>query len=648
MKEIAGDLHILHISDLHISSAVLGNRYGKLLSDIKKQTKYIKQIILVVTGDIVTKGRLKEYTPAAVKFFSKLKQILGTKVVDVEIVPGNHDITRDYICDYNLCFKDALDGYFILSTQILKLFGIINEGDGNIKHAYGTTMIKYAGKYICFLRIDTSWYIPNNQFVDHVSKCIKETQIEDINDSQKKAEIRRNMDGRVDTYRESQQEAMKEDLNRCAEIAENDSSSVVIEIAIAHHPLSWLLKTPCERYKDFLQSRGLHGIDIWLCGHAHDVQIHYNNDNNQSTILLMTGVVGEETSRITHRYSIYQLNLERNMCAIQIRSAKTDRDFNDDDSLFPTETSKECGHFCYPIKALTPGAVVPLNTSLGVRSKELYVDQNVVTLMRSTVSRMSDLGIRLMELVRDAIIEVYEGMMNSVDLDKEEECIYDAIYGGNTKILKSDWWKSHLMKIDANQILQILLDDICENVLAVIRMTNREDLKLRRTATFDENADCWPRAWRIHFRVLQKRQKGKEPQYKCVAQSGQSLAKDVPWESLIKKAYQHKRKTLIYSANDVDNVIDTDWDDFLTAVLNFDENILKIDSHNMPCITWGVSVKGDTYERRYVGKRILYLLEFFDVNRVLSKAVGEFVRRTGIFLREGILKRGDSYASKTH
>ena len=134
----------------------------------------------------------------------------------------------------------------------------------------------------------------------------------------------------------------------------------------------------------------------------------------------------------------------------------------------------------------------------------------------------------------------------------------------------------------------------------------------------------------------------------CVAQSGQSLAKDVPWESLIKKAYQHKRKTMIYSANDVDNVIDTDWDDFLTAVLNFDENILKVDSHNMPCITWGVSVKGDTYERRYVGKRILYLLEFFDVNRVLSKAVGEFVRRTGIFPREGILKRGDSYASKTH
>lgn len=648
MKEVIGDLHILHISDLHISSAALGNRYNKLLSDIKKQTKYIKQIILVITGDIVSKGKVKEYTPAALHFFTRIKQIIGEKIIDVEIVPGNHDISRDYICNTRMTFTDALKGYFELATQILKLFGIKKDSDDNIKHAFGTTMIKYAGKYICLLRIDTSWYIPEKQLNEHVSKCIEEAMSAGRKDVLCDSEIQKSRNRRIEAYRESQQEALKDDLNRCVEVAENGASSIVIEIAIAHHPLSWLLKTPCERYKDFLQSRGLHGIDIWLCGHAHDVQIHYNNDNNQSTILLMTGVVGEETDRITHRYSVYQLNLERNMCAMQIRSAKTGREFEDDDSLFPTEISKECGHFCYPIKALTPGAVLPLNTSVGGRCKELYVDQNVVTLMRSTVSRMSDLGIRLMELVRNAINDVCDGMANSVDTDKDEETIYDAIYGRNVKIFKSEWWKSQLAKIDVNQIFQGLLNDICENVLAVIRMENKEDRKLRRTATFDENAEYWPLAWRVHFRVLQKRHKGKKPHYVCVAQSGQSFAKDVPWDSLIKNAYQHKRKTLVYSANDIDNVIDTDWDDFLTAVLKFDENTLKIDSHNMPCMTWGISVKGDTYERRYVGKRVLYLLEFFDLNRVLSEAVCEFLQRTGIILREGILKKGDAYASKIH
>lgn len=53
------DITILHLSDLHINSMYASCSYSlnKMLEDIQNQTRCLKNIVIVVTGDIVHKGK---------------------------------------------------------------------------------------------------------------------------------------------------------------------------------------------------------------------------------------------------------------------------------------------------------------------------------------------------------------------------------------------------------------------------------------------------------------------------------------------------------------------------------------------------------------------------------------------------------------
>ena len=63
------DFHILHLSDLHISGKVLGDRFDIMLNDIEKNTKAIKSLVVVITGDIASKGQVVRSEKAILDFF---------------------------------------------------------------------------------------------------------------------------------------------------------------------------------------------------------------------------------------------------------------------------------------------------------------------------------------------------------------------------------------------------------------------------------------------------------------------------------------------------------------------------------------------------------------------------------------------------
>ena len=69
-------------------------------------------------------------------------------------------------------------------------------------------------------------------------------------------------------------------------------------------------------------------------------RFHFDNDNNQSTVVLMTGVGTEETGKDRHRYSLYKFSLIRNIFAIKVRAALTGGKFENDNSFghFPHVT----------------------------------------------------------------------------------------------------------------------------------------------------------------------------------------------------------------------------------------------------------------------------------------------------------------------
>ncbi len=136
------EFNIVHLSDLHIKGNYLSATLTNLISSIKKQTEGMKNIILVVSGDVIDKGQYmtclkqdckeKKLNETALSFFRQLKtaledwielpvghlpqtqtnspitngnekpsckQWLSKRVIDVQIVSGNHDkdISPQYI-----------------------------------------------------------------------------------------------------------------------------------------------------------------------------------------------------------------------------------------------------------------------------------------------------------------------------------------------------------------------------------------------------------------------------------------------------------------------------------------------------------------------------------------------------------------------
>lgn len=81
--ENMNDFTILHLSDLHFNKKEqLPDLMVNLLSDIKEQLKYINNLIIVVTGDLVHRGNY-EYKNSVLTFFEKLSDMVGSKAKDI-------------------------------------------------------------------------------------------------------------------------------------------------------------------------------------------------------------------------------------------------------------------------------------------------------------------------------------------------------------------------------------------------------------------------------------------------------------------------------------------------------------------------------------------------------------------------------------
>lgn len=93
---LMNDLTILHLSDLHfdLTGAQPYKLYKSLLNDINNELKYSKDIVIVVTGDLVNRANFQS-EDLVLRFFKELKDIIIEKTLltihGIFFVPGNHD-----------------------------------------------------------------------------------------------------------------------------------------------------------------------------------------------------------------------------------------------------------------------------------------------------------------------------------------------------------------------------------------------------------------------------------------------------------------------------------------------------------------------------------------------------------------------------
>ena len=153
------DLCIVHLSDLHFAEGVPRPVFEHLIQDLGKQIKNDRDIAFVVTGDLVSKGRIKENEENVLHFFKGICDVFPPEanLLDVEIVPGNHDGVRaDKKTKYNNgSYLNDLSDYEHLSASLYGEFGRIGHGITS-KNVSGNCSIDFYGRRIEFVRLDTS------------------------------------------------------------------------------------------------------------------------------------------------------------------------------------------------------------------------------------------------------------------------------------------------------------------------------------------------------------------------------------------------------------------------------------------------------------------------------------------------------------
>ena len=106
----------VHLSDIHFGQEKGGtirihnDVKDRLIDDVKLVAQNLESgraAGIVVTGDIAYGGRTSEYTEAAA-WLDNVADAAGCDLVDIQVVPGNHDIDRDEITELTKLMLDEI------------------------------------------------------------------------------------------------------------------------------------------------------------------------------------------------------------------------------------------------------------------------------------------------------------------------------------------------------------------------------------------------------------------------------------------------------------------------------------------------------------------------------------------------------------
>ena len=638
------DIYILHLSDLHISNGIISPVLLALLSDLPRRLRNVHKLIVAVTGDVISSGDYARNRAPAVDFFGRLLKAIPSwcEIVAFEMVPGNHDCIRP------TCKNNQNDGKYLPSTSEFEslykeLFDLFKPQVATDRSwGYGVTDVPYNGRTIRIVRSDTSCYITDEEMRKEVEADISASSGTTYVQATV-CDARRNA---LNKKAKTQASALKSEMEAHWVNCENIGNPVVLTIALSHFPLTWL-QSDGERIKEILFNRGLDGVDLWLCGHAHRSQLYYNNDDSQSVLMLMTGIGRKEKLTDRQRYSVYRIGVERNSCSVEVLETKDGRTFSSDVKEDELDSEKVYDFTCFPLRQSTAGAILRLNAGVVANAKGFALDGVAFGLVRAMPLRMSLLW---------AIVER--------EAEKQAEVVLVGLDGA-LKRTREEWEK--LAIENANKESDERDSNVVGEVMRVVVSTHafQDLLKLICSAVVDTFSRPVPYEmivgsdyaesntfklieWRAHFRKYSCagpkifRDGLKDDNYRsCTTSSSQKLS-DLSWNEFLKAVYEHPEKSLVFSANDYANTIKTNWDDFLTTVPDVATNkveytVLK-PSQIRPLLTFGLSLRGKDARSSELASRMLYTLEYLNLNKVITHGINSFMSRIPIVLKKTIAK----------
>lgn len=604
---------ILHLSDLHIWSDIdsLSSVHKYLLEDIKEKITNSRHIILVVTGDLFHKANFNQKT-LILEFFQKLKVVLDNKIEDVFIVPGNHDKntkisylkyknqyvlnhTNDISKEWKKEEWDTYDSSFLefkdLKQEILKIFGIKKE----IKSTYGVILKKIDNINIAFILLNTAW------------SCEKESRKNAL---------------RIGEFQ----------INELKKEYQDIEENINMTIVLAHHPVEFFTANDQELLKnEILSSDGLNA-DIYICGHIHDTDVTNWYNKNKSLLTLVSGIGWPDTNdnNFKHTYSKYIFNLDINSIDVFVRATEKRRKFKTDFSIYTDKEIKE-DKITLPINIIDNQSYFSINTHNGTNNKSYYFNNEIIAKIKKVNNQLLEFEWKM----RRELYNNFDRLAYTITNQKsQKEKLREILYSNS--LFKNEN-ANFLKKINENK------DDIYFNFNTYLKTICNILITVIDNGKLEENKN----EIRIHFRGLSINEIESDtdskinykkicalfPRHKFTSLDCFDKAlSDFGWEDLIKASYE-SNCSLVYSCNkDIcKRKLDDKWNNFITIIPRFEGNEKTIKKTTIPYITFGITVADEKYDD------YLYLLDFFEFDKILSKIVYAYIRRFQ-FDMEGYLR----------
>jgi len=320
-----------------------------LIEDVKRRTEKKKNIILVVTGDIIDKGQYGNSRSGgkrtAIDFFRRLNDALtdtityettagmqkrwkSRRVVDVQIVAGNHDkdLSDKYAVDISERYqhqpfdgdraqwefeKPYFESFIALTNEIYNVFGLkkeitrgcnsrkqysckLSSQPKSISDTFGVEFIE-----VPCLGIQTDKFNskPSENLPNSCCSRCRQKNEPDKRPDVTLAFIRLNTafisNGKPEHHLMSLGRHQLKSL--CDEYQEqyskrSDRSEHIITICLAHHPMLFLKPHEEDKLREYLLDKDYLNADFYVCGHTHERMVSSLSSKGRTVGTLVTGI----------------------------------------------------------------------------------------------------------------------------------------------------------------------------------------------------------------------------------------------------------------------------------------------------------------------------------------------------------------------
>lgn len=615
------DISILHLSDLHITvkngsySEVLGN----LIDDVKEQCSHLKYIILVITGDIIDKAQYtQENISVIIDFFNHLKVALGDKIIGVQVVPGNHDKKQHNVDKMMVDTQRALNTqsnidkatwrYFLVSFQdyinmVNQIRSIFDDNATPLENSYYVEYIDQHDFRLIFINLDTAWASLGG------SSDLRQLKIDEVQLTELKEEYQK--------YR-------------------TNTDKPVYTIMVAHHPLNWLNQIDESFITPWLFNSEYFNINFYLCGHTHDRQIKSILDTYHSYVTLVTGIGWDEknadSEKDRHRYSIYNIDFNNQICEIIIRKTKANGTFDDDSDVLLTEFEKETGKIYLPLNTRNsyPIMQIPFYWNAKLKKEYLFINNSIIEAIQKINKIFFHVTSHMDQFkhwhIADFFVK-YELTKSSNGTKIKREVYFDYFYNNKQDIKVIKLFEDIKNKQLIYDNFVSYLRELCGYTVSILKDNFPEIIKARlhfRKLYFTPDKDA------IYIAFCQATTDSEVP----------PPIRDVDYQSLIQLAFEHKQSFVYKHTPEYNplNMDHSDYDNFVTMTSSSHFNIYRTKQLGRkieyPHISASLSLKTDR------ASNLLDVLNFLGIDDFLFRNVEDYIELFKIDLADFISKEG--------